>query len=190
MMPDERCVRILPAVNLQQGGRPIDGVGSLVLTASEGDALLCLKTFKDLIDLNSPEKCHGSLSWENESHCSLKVVQFEVDKRIIEVDGETATYPVKLANELRRDLAKEVSYQKIAVGENSFYIATADNKIIKASRDKINSNAICLQEWLQQKTLVKGCPVYNEDGQIVGLVRNKLIGVIWKVEWINVLRCK
>ena len=173
-------------MEIQVGKMGLHGAGCLVISRYNGKDVLCLKTFQDLIDLESSETYYGVLRWDGESRCKAMKIKFKVKKRIVESDGETASYLVKAGpfKRWKKKLIKVAPYQAKFNGESGFHVLTHEKDIVKAALDESSGNAIYLQSGAKGQIL-KGCPVYNENMEVIGLVRKNMKRLNWDVKWLN-----
>ena len=176
----------LPAVNIVRGDKVVDVDGCLVKITRNRRTLLRLKTFSECIDCQSKAPYYGVLKWQRESYTPAREVKFKIKKRIVESDGETAYYPVKLEKYLKNELLPEISAQTTIFKSNdSLSVITHRNEIIRATVDNIDHTAIQLKQSRLPKSLRKGCPIYDADMRLIGLVKDKKLGVIWNASWIK-----
>ena len=185
-MIDGKEMKCLPAVGIQADNRLLDGVGCLVKTVHKGKEVLCLKTFEDLIDLKSSSTYHGTLKWQDADDCVPTEIRFEIDKHVLEQNGETASYLIKIDGNCEHGLLKIAPQQTntfIFNDKCSFFVITRKNEVIEAAVDNINHGAVCFKRWLIQTEVARGCPIYNQEMQVVGLVKSKVLGVLWNAEW-------
>lgn len=183
-MADEKSSRLQP-VRLQKGSFPplANSAGSLLLSRHKGKDVLCMKTFIEFIDLESPSKYYGTL--ENQ----MKTVKFEVKRRIIGVDGDIASFEVKFAKlGTARKQFCTIAPKEGTVGSNpDVYIVSERGEDFIAHIVKWRNNsdlAVCLERGIRDD-LPKGCPVYDNENQVIGLIKYKIYGSLWAVKWFS-----
>ena len=162
-------------------------VGSLVLCKYNGIDVPCVKTFQDFINLESPGKYYGIV--ENQ----MKTIRFEVKKKIIAVDGEMASYEIKLGkmSGLRKHLCTIAHREAVLSNHPDAYIVSERGESFKAHVVKWRHNGnfgICLERGVRED-LPKGCPVYDKENQMIGLIKNKIYGILWSVNWVHASQC-
>lgn len=189
-MPDQRDIRVLPPVEIIRGYGSVEGAGTLVLKRRDGKDVICLKTLQNVIDVSSFYDYRCILRIQQKQPIGETVVDFSVKKKLIEREGDIVTFPIDVQKEWRKVLLKETPLQKQLVDETRFYVITTKSGIISASKDRIRPDAICLQQWSLQKDVVAGFPVYNDAMDVVGLVKEKVLGNIWSVHWCKDRNCK
>ena len=185
-MPDISKIKVLPVVNIKKGHRTLDAVGCLVKCRLNGKEQLFLKTFSDLIDVDSNALYYGFVKWDGKSCIAPREIKFEIKKRIIESDGITAMYPVKLNKYIMKELIQKAPEQSNTFHVNDKFalnVITSNNEGFEAAVDKVNYKAIIIKHDKIPNGLMRGCPIYDASARVIGLVNNKLLGTIWKVSW-------
>lgn len=182
-------MRVQP-VRLQKGCFPplAHSVGSLVLRRYAGKDVPCVRTFLDLIDLESPAKYYGIVEHQ------MKTMRFELKKKIIAVDGEIAVFEIKLGrmNGLKSQMTKIAPREATLSGNPDAYIVNERGESFKAHIVKWRNNddlAVCLERG-KREDLPKGCPIYDNKNQVIGLIKRKIYGSLWAVKWCNGSHCK
>ena len=183
--------RILPAV-IKRDGKTLDRAGCLVKCRRNGRRCLCLRTFKDVFHPRLQAVYYGVLKLEEDSSSTeedlsstASEVEFRVRKRIIESDEETACYQIILNRKLQNRLIQKVpdlNRSSVFNDKSVFYVATCDGKVIEASFDE---GAIFLKLSTLSESVLQGCPIYDANMQVVGLVNRKNDGAKWSVSWVT-----
>ena len=183
---------MLPPLILQKGTLPplAHSVGSIVYCRYDGSYILCVKTFQEFIDLKLPGKYYGILQLQK------KKIRFEIKKKIIAVDGEMASYAVKCGtvNGLKKYLSSIAPHEGILCSNADACIMTERGESIKAyvvrfkpasGKDTFGVNL----ERGMMEDLPKGCPIYNKQNQVIGLIKRKNYGILWFVKWFHESKC-
>ena len=184
---------MLPPVLLQKGTLPpfAQSVGSIVLCRYDGSYVLCVKTFQDLIDLKLPGKYYGILQDKQ------RRIRFEIKKKIIAIDGEMVSYAVKCKamNGLKRYLHSIAPHEGVLCSKPDAYIMTERGESIKAYAVRFSPDSgkdhfgVYLERGMMED-LPKGCPVYNRENQVIGLIKSKNYGILWFVKLFNESKCE
>ena len=176
----------LPAVCIMQDGRALDVNGCLVKNNDNGRTRFCLNTFMEAIDCQSKVSYYGMVNWKCEGSAQETKIKFKVKNRMVESDGEKASYFIKLDKHMEKELLPMVPVQNdIFLSKSTLYIITHNNEIIEAAIDKIDNRAIQLKDSRVPRSLTKGCPIYDADMTVIGLVKDKKLGVIWNASWFS-----
>ena len=185
-MPDAPLIAGLPAVRIIRDDRALDVNGCLVKYSDNGRTQLCMNTFVEAIDCHSKAAYYGVVNWKCEGSARETEIKFEVKKQMVESNGEKASYCIKLDKKLKKELLHVVPVQSHSFFiESALFIVTHKNEIIEAAMDKIDNTAIQLKDFRVPRSLMKGCPIYDADMKVVGLVKDKKLGVIWNASWFS-----
>jgi len=185
-MPEAPMIAGLTAVRIIRDDKALDVNGCLVKYSDNGRTQLCMNTFVEAIDCHSKAAYYGVVNWKCEGSARETEIKFEVKKQMVESDGEKASYCIKLDKKLKKELLHVVPVQSHSFFiESALFIVTHKNEIIEAAMDKIDNTAIQLKDFRVPRSLMKGCPIYDVDMKVVGLVKDKKLGVIWNASWFS-----
>lgn len=177
-------------MRLQTDDLAINECGGLVLIKHNGKEVLCLKTFQSAINMQSSEKYYAVLKWQGKGRNSAKEIKLKVKKRLIETDGDMACYVIKTRksffNSLEKKLMKVAPYQAEFRKASSFKVIASHNEVYKAWID-IDCNALLIHGKQEHEEL-KGCPVYNENMEVVGLIKGNRKESEWSIAWFNAIQ--
>ena len=179
---------MLAPIRIQRSTSPIlaHNVGSLVICRYDGKDVLCVKTFLGLINLELPGVYFGIL----EHH--KKTSKFEITKEIIAVDGELASFAINCNRKfgLKKYLRSVAPYEGTLCNEPHAYVITGKGEKIRVKPARcrtvqdIDQCGVTIDIELE-KELPKGCPIYNKENKVIGLIRCKNHGILWFVSWFN-----
>ena len=178
----------LPAAVIKRDDKILDQAGCLVKHKCNGRTKLRLVTSQETINLRLNAKFFGVLKWQEDPNSTAKEIEFKVKSRVVESDGETAFYPIKLNKKLKKKLnpkAQELNRNFAFNDSSTFHVITCDNEIIEASIDRVDLNTISMKLFTLPEPQLQGCPIYDESMKLVGLVKSKMLGEIWNVSWIH-----
>ena len=183
-MPEKVKIKRLPAVYIARDGKRLDVTGCLVKCKNKGKDELCLNTYREVIDCESKYSYSGTLDWKCEG-CTL-TVPFKVKKRIIECDGEKASFLIKLDTQLKKDIMQVVPEQSSTFLSNKvLYVITRENEVIEATVTKEDHNSVKLKPSMASTSVIKGCPIYDAQLKMIGLVKSKICQKTWSVSWVS-----
>ena len=183
-MVEKVKIRRLPAVHIASDGKRLDVTGCLVKCKYKGKDELGLKTYRKAIDCESKSSYSGTLEWQCEG-CSLTVT-FKVKKIVMECDGEKASFLVKLDTQLKNDIMQVVPEESSTFLSNKvLYVITRENEVIEATVTRNDHNSIKLKPSKTSASVIKGCPIYDAQMKMIGLVKSKIFQKTWSVSWVS-----
>ena len=174
----------LPAVNIKRDYVILDVAGCLVKRRYKGKDQLCLKTYKDTIDCQSKASYSGILNWQSESCALTWNLDFKVKKRMIEKDGDLACFLIKLEKQLKREIMQVLPEQSsTSLSNRVLYIITRQNEVVEVIVTRKDHNSIHLKPSIASTSVIRGCPIYDEQMNMIGLVESEISQNIWNVSW-------
>ena len=123
------------------------------------------------------------MRWQKERRNKTNTIKFEVKKQIIETNGELASFVIKKSglSLWRKSVLKVTPYQGRNIEGADLSIITKEDVPVKVFLDY---DTKCVHGRIN-RGVVKGCPVYNENMDVVGLVNENVTDSEWDVEWLD-----
>ena len=183
---------MIPPVTIQRGNLPplAHSVGCLVLCRYNGKDILCVRTYLKFIELEDPAQYFGTLQSQ------MKTSKFEITKEIVAVDGKMASFAIKCKGRygLKKYLRSIAPHEGALCNESDAYIVTERGESIRAFPVKFkplkgkNRFGVYLERGMMED-LPKGCPIYNKENKVIGMIKCKNYGILWFVSWFHESKC-